>query len=297
MKKIISLIFVIFLTLLINNFVSAANSDSPCALSVTLLNQDPYPAVTGDYVDVLFQVSGVNDNCQNGAAIDLVLDYPFTIDSGLSYRTIKSSTYAGDGSNSNWNSLYKLRIDENAIEKNYEVELRYKEGSDLNWDEFFFKKFNITINSIKTDFEVHVQNYKIVDKNIVFEILNTGDQDIKALTVEIPKQDNIVVKGSNRNIVGDLDANEYTTADFEAMPKEGNLILYLYYTDSINERRMVEKTVYYDSNYFIGSKDNTVPSKVGSYAITVIVLLLIVFFFVRRHRHKKRMKNKKEFEL
>ena len=81
----------------------------------------------------------------------------------------------------------------------------------------------------RTDFEVYVGDHVIKDKSLVFEILNIGNQDIEALTVEIPKQENIVVKGANRNIVGDLDSNEYTTTDFEAIPAGGDINLILHY--------------------------------------------------------------------
>lgn len=292
-KSVLSLIFIVLLSI---NLVTAANDESnPCSLSASLISQDPNPAVPGEDVEVLFQISGVTDRCNNGAAADLVIEYPFTLIEGSSYRTISSNTFAEK--NYNWNVLYKLRVDPSALNKDYELELKLKEGSDLNWDGSVSRKFNISVEEVTTDFEIHIQNYKIFDKTFTLEVLNTGDQDIEALTVEIPKQDNIMVKGSNRNIVGDLDSNEYTTADFEAVPKEGNIIVYLYYTDSINERRMIEKIVYYDPNYFIGSKDNTKPNQTGTYITVGIIILLLVFFLIRRHRHKKKMKGKREFQL
>jgi len=292
--KILLLLLCILITI---NLAYAETDTTSCALSASLVNQDPYPAIPGEYVDVLFQIDGISASCENGAAIDLILDYPFSLDSGISSRSIKSNTYAGYGYDSSWNSVYKLRVDENAIPGDYTLELRYKSGSELNWNTYSFKKFNITIEGGKTDFEVHIENYKILDKTITFEILNSGDQNIRALTVELPKQDNIIVKGSNRNIVGDLDSNEYTTADFEATPTEGEIILNLYYTDPINERRMVRETVYYDPNYFIGSIENTAPSKTNSYIITGVIVVLVVLFFFRRHRNKKKQKAKKNFDI
>lgn len=294
MKNKITLIFSVFLLILISNLALA--DENPCSLDVSLVNQDPHPAVPGEYTEVLFQISGINNAC-DGVSIDLVLDYPFSLYEGESFRTMEASTYAGTTGNSNWNTIYKIKVDENAVEKDYQIELRYKEGTRANWEGYVSKKFNITVEEVRTEFEVYVKNYKIFDKTLILEILNTGDQDIQALTVEIPKQDNIIIKGSNRNIVGDLDSNEYTTADFEAIPQEGNVIVYLYYTDSINERRMLEKKVYYDPSYFVGSTENTKPSQTPNYIITGIIIILIVLFFVRRHKRKKKLKNKKEFNL
>ena len=44
----------LFGMLLITGLVSAS-----CVLDTTLLNQDPYPAVPGDYVNLVFQVTGL----------------------------------------------------------------------------------------------------------------------------------------------------------------------------------------------------------------------------------------------
>jgi LPXTG-motif cell wall-anchored protein len=252
----------------------------------------------GNYVEVLFQVSGISANCDNGAAVRLVYDYPFSLDEGTDTRKIDSSTYAGDDINSYWNVLYKLRVDENALEGDHTVELRYHEGKDSSWDDYAFEKFTIEIEGARTDFEVHVDNYKIADRTLTFQILNTGDQDIEALTVEIPKQDSIVVKGSNRNIVGDLDSSEYTTADFEAFPTEGNILLNLHYTDSIGERRTIEKIVNYDPNYFLDSLENTGPSKTGTYVTIGLIIIVAGYLIYRRRKNKKnKMKSKKQFSI
>jgi len=283
----------LFLVLFVLNFSNTYASSSICTITADLVNQDPYPAIAGDYVEVLFQLDGIGNSCTEGAVAHLVLDYPFSLDEGDSVRIIKSSTYAGDSHSSHWNLLYKIRIDPNALEGDYEVELRYKDGGDISQNAFVSKKFNITLEDGRTDFEIFIEDHKISSRNLVFEILNTGNQNIEALTVEIPKQDNIIVKGSNRNIVGDLDSNEFTTTDFEAIPYEGEINLILYYTDVTNERRMLEKTVYYDPSYFIDSLSNTAPSQTTNYIISAIVIILIVFFIVRKKRKNSKSKRGK----
>jgi hypothetical protein len=286
---------ILLLALLLVFCINDVSADRACSISADLINQDPHPALAGGYVEVLFQLTGTG-SCDDGAIAHLVLDYPFSLDEGDSVRVIKSSTYAGYGQNSNWNLLYKIRVDPDAIEGDYEVELRYKGKGELNPDSFVFEKFTLTVEDGLTDFEIYVNDHNIKDRNLVFEILNNGNQDIEALTIEIPKQDNIIVKGSNRNIVGDLDSNEFTTADFEAIPSDGDINLVLYYTDSTNERRMMEKTVSYDSSYFIGSIDNTAPSQMGTY-VTVLIVILLIGFFVYRKKRKNKNKKKNKFNI
>ena len=280
----------IFLTLVIALIlfsISNASASGICSVSANLVNQDPYPAITGDYVEILFQLDNI---CDGGVIANLVLNYPFSLDEGDSVRIIKSNIYSTDRYNSKWNIVYKIRIDQNALEGDYEIELKYKDGGDMSQNAFISKKFNITLEDGRTDFEIYIEDYLIKDKNLVFEILNIGNQDIEALTIEIPKQNNIIVKGSNRNIVGDLDSSEFTTTDFEATPSEGEIILDVYYTDSTNERRYLQKIVNYDSSYFIDSIDNTSPDKTKNYVVGALVVILLAFFIIRKKKNGKKSK-------
>ncbi len=268
---------------------------SGCDLGSSLINQDPYPALPGEYVEILFQIDGVGD-CEEGAVADLFLEYPFSLDGGDTTRRIESPTYIGGDHNYNWNILYKVRIDRDALEGDYDLELRYTDGRVLPSDEYTFDRFPITIEDGRTDFEVHVESYNFETRNLVLEILNIGNQDIEALTIEIPKQENVIIKSSNRNIVGDLDSNEYTTADFEAIPSEGEIVIRLHYTDSTNERRMLGKTVYYDPVYFVDSLENVKPDKTTTYIVVGIIVILGVFLFLRR-RKKNKSKKKNKFDI
>ena len=108
---------------------------------------------------------------------------------------------------------YKLRIDENALDGENPIEVYYSNKNCFKW---LIKEFDITVQDTRADFEVYVKDYDYITKELTFEILNIAETDVEALTIEIPKQDNIDIKGANRIVVGDLDSNEYTTADFEA---------------------------------------------------------------------------------
>ena len=289
-------LILIFALLLIAISPALATTGTECDLDAEIINQDPYPALSGSYVEVLFQVNGVG-NCDEGAIVDLHLEYPFSLDNGDTIRRIESPTYISGDHNYNWNILYKIRVDRDALEDIYDLELRYSDGRVLNPDTYNYEEFPINVEDGRTDFEVHVEDYNVKSRNLVLEILNIGNQDIEALTVEIPKQDNIAIMGSNRNIVGDLDSSEYTTADFEAIPSEGEIMVRLYYTDSTGERRMVGKTVYYEPSYFLDSLENAEPNKASTY-ITIVVLVAIgAYLFYRRRKKKKAKKSKNKFDL
>ena len=123
---------------------------------------------------------------------------------------------------------------------------------------------------------------------MTLEILNIESSDVEALSVEIPKQDSIEVKGANRIVVGDLDSNEYTTADFEASPSDGEFKISLIYSDTINTRRTIEKMVKFDSLYFTNRKADQKTTSITTYIIWIVILALLLWWVVRKFKKKKK---------
>ena len=273
--------FGITLFLLINTIVAAQT----CNIDASLINQDPYPAIPGDYVKIVFQLTGVQDASCNGAKFQVIQNYPFTLDSSDTTRTLEASTWA-NSYNNYWNIPYNVRIDNDAIDGDSEIEVLYSSpGSSSEYT----KKFNITIKDSRSNFEVFVKNYNPLTKIITFEILNTGKNDVKALTMEIPAQAHIQVKGPSRNIVGDLDSNEYSTADFEIASGAGNIEVNLFYTDSIQVRRNLTTTVVFEPLNFQGRAADKKSSS-GTYVIVGIIVIIILVILYRRYKRKSKQR-------
>jgi hypothetical protein len=275
-------------SLLIFSFLAFAFSVSAqvqdvCAPNITLLNQDPYPAVPGEYVKLVFQVNGISMSECGDMTVRLVKDYPLIFDptdSGI--KKFNKVDYLKDY-NTNLVVPFKVRIDENALSgaNSIEVQVQNKNGAITS------KKFDLEVRDTKTDFQVFVYDYDYLTNEITFQILNIGDSDIEALTMEIPKQENIIVKGSNIEIVGDLDSNEYTTVDFEARPNDGKIQVNLYYSDEINVRRKLTEEVVFDSSYFQERFSVKKSTSGWAYAFWILVIVWIVLFFLRRRKKKK----------
>lgn len=255
-----------------------------CDLDVTLLNQDPYPAVPGDYVDLVFQISGLENSQCGTVSVELLENYPIKLDPTEDpIALIKSGTYTKDYSPAK-TIPYTVRVDDDALDGDNIIELAY---SPLN-SAILTKQFQLKVSNVKADFEVYVKDYKAATKDLTLQILNTAENDIYALTVEIPDQEGIVVKGANRNIVGDLDSNDYITTTFEANPQDGDITLNLIYTDQINARRTIEKVISFDSTYFEGRVADKQKSPVGAIITWIVILGLIAWFFIRRSMKKKK---------
>jgi hypothetical protein len=268
---------------------SFTNISAACNLDVSLINQDPYPAIPGEYVKLVFQVSGV-DNSECGIIeFELLEQYPlvfdpnekriYSVDSGIYHRNYKSFLLA----------TYKVRVDSDAMDGDNPIETSYRYGS-RSVD--FQKQFNINIEDTRADFEIYVKDYDFKTNQMTLEILNIAKVDVEALTLEISNQENIQIKGSKTNIIGDLDSNDYTTANFEAIPQKGEFEVKIYYTDNIGERRSLEKSVSFESEYFEGMAEDQKDNSSWTYFIWLAVVLLIIYYFWKRNKKKKALKKK-----
>ncbi|MFH1290501.1 MAG: hypothetical protein ABIH92_03770 [Nanoarchaeota archaeon] len=285
MKKAgVVLLLVAFGLIISAGYASAA----ACDLDVSMINQDPYPAVPGDYVKVVFQITGLeNPDCAE-VSFELVEEFPFSLDPGKeSTVEILGGTYIR-----NYESFllvpYDLRVDEDALDGDNTIEaiLRFEKGDGRVVSQI--EQFDINVEGINIDFEISVKDFDSTTNTLTFEILNVGENDVEALTMEILKQDNIVVKGPNRNIVGDLDANEDSTAKFEALPYGGEVEVRILYTDSLYERRTMTKSVVYDSSYFTNRKaDEVQPRSTYFYLFWGLAILWILLWIRRRWKRKK----------
>ena len=283
MKKSLMFLFAFAFILVSLNPASAA----VCDLDVSLINQDPYPAIPGDYIRLVFQIDGVdNPECGN-VQFELLEQYPLKFDPDTKrIYDVDAGIYNKDF-NSYLLAPYKVRIDEDALEGDNPIEIQYKhKGNQV----YLSEKFDINIEDSKADFEIYVKDYVVGTGIITFEILNIADSDIEALTIELPSQEGVIVKGAKTNIVGDLDSNEFTTADFEATPQKGDINLKISYSDANNVRRNLEKQIYFEPEYFQGRVSD---EKNNNGIIWVILIALVILYFLyRRHKKKKAMKNK-----
>ena len=259
-------------------------SADACNLNVTLLNQDPYPAVPGDYVKLVFQIENIDSPDCNDITFNLLEDYPIRFNPGeTGIRTFKKIDYVKDYE-SNLLIPYEVRVDENALDGSNPIEVAVQSKGDAS----VTRTFDIEIEDVRADFEVYVKDYSYTTHELTLEILNIAEADVEALTLEIPKQDTLRIKGSNKLVVGDLDSNEYTTADFEAIPSEGEFRVDLIYSDTINTRRTVEKTVLFDSSYFTERIADQKTTSTTTYIVWAVIIALLAWWIIRKVKKKKK---------
>lgn len=260
---------------------------SACELEAIMVNQDPYPAVPGDYVTAVFQIKGVSDVDCGLVSFTLNPKFPFSLDSGISpEKSIIGGTYSGTNFKSFLLAPYKIRVDSKALDGDNDIEAILTSKTN-NLISSTIETFKINVEATDTDFEISVKNYDELTKIITFDILNVGKNDIEALTIEIPKQEKITIKGSNRNIVGSLDSNEDTTFSFEANPKNGEIEVNILYTDKVNVRRELKKKVEFDSEYFTNRESDNNGMSFWFYFSLVLIIFLATRWYFKQKKSKK----------
>jgi hypothetical protein len=259
----------------------ATLAETACDLDVSLLHQDPYPAVPGDYLKLVFQIAGIDSSKCNDIIFHLLENYPIEFDPGdTGLRTTLKTEFIKDYDNSVL-VPYEVRVDKNALDGPTPIEFSYQSRGNAA----MIKTINIEVEDARADFEVYVKNYDYSTRELTLEILNIEDVDVEAVIIEIPKQESIEIKGSNKMIVGDIDSNEYTTADFEAIPNADEIMLNISYSDSIKVRRTIQKTIQFDPSYFTNRSTDEEKTNLWFY-----IVLLIFAGWIARIIYKKAKK-------
>lgn len=313
-KQILFLIALIFLINIIS-LVMASDIRNYCYLEASIVNQDPNPAVPGEYVKIIFQLAGVNNSKCNGAKFGLIPEYPFSLDNNDTTRILESYIYA-PGYKEVWTIPYKIRVDKNAVSGEYELKVRYSEGHSKDWNVYTIKTFNIAIEDSKTSFDAVIQ--EISGSEVSIAIANIGKNIANSVIVRIPEQDNFKVIGTSGQMVGNLDAGDYTIITFTIIPNmmksiettpqttppntsQNKLKVRIDYTDKIGERRTsileipfptvpsmnLTATENFRAGFQRRQKSN-VFSKWYFWTILGVILLIGFGFY---NKYKKRIKN------
>jgi hypothetical protein len=277
MKK--GLMLVLLMIAFATSFVFA-----DCNLDVQLVNQDPDPAVPGDYVRLLFQVSGIAGTECGEISFEILDNYPIRFDPDFNpVKTFSAGTFAR-GFSSTKTIPYKVRIDPDALDGDAEIEILYSTKGSKSFR--ISKLFDIRIEEVKADFQVFIRSYNYDTRRLTLEVLNTGKNDVRSLVLTIPSQENVRVLGGNKNIVGDLDSNDYTSTDFEALPEDGIIVVELEYTDKTGERRQAQAEIVFESERF----EHTIPDNSARNRNLIIIAVLVLAFIVWRVLKKKKKK-------
>lgn len=273
---------------LVAGFVSAA---TPCQIDASLLSQDPYPAVPGESVKLVFQITGIENPDCGKVSFELLPNFPVSFYPGMNYVVdAVSGTYSSTDYTTSIIAPFKVRIADDALPGDNKISAKIGyQGRSASYS-YAIKDFNVTINETKTDFDVIVNSYSFATHTLSLGILNVGKTNAQALTVEIPQQDNVQLSGGNMKIIGSLDSNDDTTASFDALLTGNSIKVKLSYNDPAGIRRTMDKDVFFSLTSFENTKAS---SSKGAYYylfyLLVIVLIVVLIYRYFRNRRKKKL--------
>jgi hypothetical protein len=258
MKKMMVFMFVLFLCIAGLASVHAAPGLSP-SISVSLVNQDPDPALAGEIVEVRVGVENVGDNPINDLIVEFVPSYPFDVLSGeASLQKLGTIQATGGSSSQNLKIIkFKIRVDKDAIAGNYELKLKYyAEGAVAETQ----ATLSVEVQNRDNAEIIHIDKSVLVpgaEDTLRFTINNVGNSPLRDLTFYWENSDNSILPVGSDNTkyikyidVGESAVLEYKViADTNAEPGLYKLDLYLTYDDPV---RNGTKTVTTIAGVYVG---------------------------------------------
>ncbi|MGV8140872.1 MAG: COG1361 S-layer family protein [Candidatus Woesearchaeota archaeon] len=189
MKKDIYFVFVLmFFSMIVSagTTVAASNGNSD-TLNVMLLNQDPDPAEPGKYVELRWKVTKDTIGILDKATFELKPQYPFRMDA--SEIALKEILDIGPTGEDNYYTLYyKVFVDSDAIEDDYDLDLAISVNSVTNYKTFTVRvadsmKPELVTGIIKTEPSKLMPDS--TDNKLSVELLNIGEDDAELVVAKL----------------------------------------------------------------------------------------------------------------
>lgn len=153
---------IIFLLLISSIFIAPASASTASAnLKVTIVETNPYPAKIGEYLDLTVQVENVGRDRAENVDIEIVPEYPFSIDSKenavQNVGALAPSKFAS--------KEFHLFVDKSAKKGVRPIDIRTRIDSSSPWSE---RSFDIRIGTETFDSKGTVELSEIVSSPEVF---------------------------------------------------------------------------------------------------------------------------------
>ncbi len=234
---------IIAITLALVASMAAADSPTGKAVTVSLVNQDPSPAVAGEVVDIRLGVQNMGSGTAQNMVLEFVPEYPFQAVSGL--NTIqKLDTIQPFQADINTQIVkFSVRVDKDASAGTYEFKvLQYQDG--MREQSAIERTFNIDVKSKANAEVIHIDKTTLVPgklSNLTFVINNVGNSPLKDLTFYWENSDDAIlpVGSDNTRYIKYLDIGKSAEIHYQVIPDTNaaaglyKLNLYLTYEDSL----------------------------------------------------------------
>lgn len=214
----------LFLVLGIASVVHGQITDS-AKLKITVISQEPDPAAPGEIVDVRFKIENLGGDSVQNLVFEILPKYPFSLYTGSAVKSI-GLLQAYQQGDEGVILLYKLKVDENAVEGDNYIDVKYKIGdTSIKWVEI--KDFVIRVRT--ADLVLLIDEVKSTPEiippgetaKVTFVIKNTADSLVRDLKVKLDLSSDampfIPIKSTTEKKIYQLDSKSNTELTFDIM--------------------------------------------------------------------------------
>jgi len=185
----------IIIPLVVSLFVLAvlvsAQIPDAAQIKVTLISQEPDPANPGDVIDLRFKIENTGSTPSGDMVFEILPEYPFSLYRGTAQRTV-GSLQGRQTDEEGAILLYKIKVDENAVEKEETIDIRYRAADDITdpaW--IYVRDFPVRIRT--RDIVVSVEEITTSpepippgkEASVSFKIRNNADSLVRDLKVKL----------------------------------------------------------------------------------------------------------------
>jgi hypothetical protein len=225
MKKFMIITFII-LSLLIGGAIAKQTDHKPSKIhqiEVNLINQFPDPAEPGKYTDVRFKLDNNGSGTLEDVEVQLIPDYPFSLDDSddaiKNIGTIQGMQRGDVGVI----VKYRIRVDENAVEGDNDLRIRYRPKGEawIEPPEFKIKVQThdaiLSVDEVKTSIGNQFKPGK--GNNMSIRLSNKADSVLKDIKIKLELDDApfIPVGSSNEKSIAQLQSKGVYDVIFNIM--------------------------------------------------------------------------------
>lgn len=230
--------------------VNAALEDTRY-ISISLVNQDPDPAIAGDVVELRFGIENKGGVAVDNLILEVEPEYPFSVVPGEESVIEVGSLNAYQDDDDMKIVKVKIRVDRDASAGSYELKLKeYEKGASVVTQ----KSISIDVKNRENAEVIHIDKTTIIpgqESELKFTINNVGNAPLRDLSFKWENEDQIIlpVGSDNTKYVKYIDIGEgaelsyKVIADTNADPGLYKLDLMLTYDDPLTGEEKEVNTI------------------------------------------------------
>lgn len=236
-----------------------SDTENRQVISVSLVNQDPDPAISGDILEVRLGIQNLGGVAVDNLIVEIVPEYPFEVLPGEPAFQKVGSVMAYQSGYSMKIIKYRLKVNRDTPAGTYDLKIKYYEEGSTQASE---KSLPIDVQSKESAEVIYIDKTTLVpgkQTGLKFTVNNVGGSPLKDLTFKWINEDKIIlpVGSDNTKYIKYIDIGESADLEYQVIADSNadaglyELNLYLAYEDPVTKE---EKTISTIAGVYVGGE-------------------------------------------